>query len=90
MQELVQPLAQEIEDSQLDAVASSLFYGLMIDERTDISVTKQLVLYGWYAYESSEPCSSTFLRVVDLVDGTAEHIEEVHQSILSRVGGCSE
>lgn len=32
VQELVQLLAQQIEDSQLEAVASSLFYGLMIDE----------------------------------------------------------
>ena len=69
VQELVWLLAQQIEDSQLEAVASSLFYGLMIDENTDIAVTKQLVIYGRYVSESGEPCS-TFLRIVDLVGGT--------------------
>ena len=59
VQELVQLLARQIEDSQLEDVASSLFYGLMTDESTDISVTKQLVLYGWYVTESGEPCSTS-------------------------------
>lgn len=48
IQELVGILAQPIEDAQMEAYSHSLFYGLMIDESTDISVTKQLVLYGWY------------------------------------------
>ena len=74
-QELVQLLAQQIESAQLKAVGCSMFYGLMIDESTNISVTKQLVLFGWYVCEMGEPCSA-FLRIVDLVDGTAEHIEE--------------
>ena len=52
-----------------------MFYGLMIDESTDISVTKQLVLNGCNGSETSEPCS-TLLTIVDLVDGTAEHIED--------------
>lgn len=82
-QELVQLLAQQIEDSQLEAVASSLFYGLMIDETTDISVMKQLVIYGWYASESSEPCSS-FVRIVGLVDRRS------HQNIFSRERVCSQ
>lgn len=44
IQELVGILAQQIEDAQMEAFSRSLFYGLMIDESTDIS--KQLVLYG--------------------------------------------
>ena len=52
VQELVQLLAQQIEDAQLKAVNCSMFYGLMIDESTDISVTKQLVLYGRYVSET--------------------------------------
>jgi len=55
IQELVGILAQQIEDAQMEAFSHSLFYGLMIDESTDISVTKQLVLYGWYVNESGEP-----------------------------------
>ena len=43
IQELVITLAQQIEDSQLHALRTSPFYGLMIDESTDVSITKQLV-----------------------------------------------
>ena len=73
VQELVGILARQIEDAQLAALSHSLFYGFMIDESTDISVTKQLVLYGRYVTEAGEPCSS-FLKIVDLVAGTAEAI----------------
>ncbi len=75
VQELVGILAQQIEDTQLAALTRSLFYGWMIYESTDISVTKQLVLYGRYVTEAGKPCS-TLLKIVDLVDGTAERIEE--------------
>ena len=46
VQELLGILAQQIEDDRLAALSNSQFYGLMIDESTDISVVKQLVLYG--------------------------------------------
>ena len=55
----------------------------MIDENTDISVTKQLVLYGRYVNESGEPRSTTFLRIEDLVDGTAERIEEAIRAYIT-------
>lgn len=54
----------------------------MIDESTDISVTKQLVLYGQYVNEFGKP-RSTFLRMVDLVDGTAECIEEAIRAYIT-------
>ena len=81
IQELVITLAQQIEDSQLHALRTSPFYGLMIDESTDVSITKQLVLYGRYISELGEPCS-TFLCIVDLVNGTAECIEEAIRAYL--------
>ena len=81
IQELVITLAQQIEDSQLHALRTSPFYGLMIDESTDVSITKQLVLYGRYISELGEPCS-TFLRIVDLMNGTAECIEEAIRAYL--------
>ncbi|KAL5494009.1 hypothetical protein EMCRGX_G015277 [Ephydatia muelleri] len=81
IQELVITLAQQIEDSQLHALRTSPFYGLMIDESTDVSITKHLVLYGRYISELGEPCS-TFLRIVDLVNGTAECIEEAIRAYL--------
>ena len=57
----------------------------MIDDSTDISVRKQLVLYGQYVSESGEPCS-TFLRFVDLMDGTAACIEEAIRAYLEEKG----
>ncbi len=75
VQELVELMAHQIEEAQMTAFFCSPFYGLMIDESTDISVTKQLVLYWRYVNEAGEPCS-TYLRIVDLMDGTAERIEQ--------------
>lgn len=85
VQELVEILAWQIEDAQLEVVARSLFYGLMIDEGTDISVTKQLVLYGRYVSKNGEPCS-TFLRIQDLQDGTAERIIEAIKAYIALKG----
>ena len=85
VQEMVEILAGQIENAQLQAVADSQFFGLMIDESTDISVTKQLVLYGRYVSDSGDPCS-TFLRIVDLADGTAGKIEDAIKAYLSDKG----
>ena len=85
VQELVGILAQQIEHAQLQVLSNSRFYGLMIDESTDISVLKQLVLHGRYVSEAGQPCS-TFLRIVDLVDGTAERIEEAIKAYLAEKG----
>lgn len=68
-------LAHQIENKQLGALSNSRFYALMIEESTDISVTKQLVIYGRYVSEKGGPCT-TFLKVQDLVDGIAARIEE--------------
>ncbi len=71
VQELVGTLTQRIEEIQLAALSQSL-YGLLLYESTDISVTKQLVLYGRYDTDAGES-HSTFL---DLADGIAECNEE--------------
>ena len=57
IQEVVGILASPIENSQVTALSRSTYYGLMIDESTDISVTKQLVLYGRYVNEQGDPVS---------------------------------
>ena len=72
---------QQIEDSQLQALRTSPFYGLTIEESTDVSITIQLVLYGRYTSEVGEPCS-TFLHIVDLLNATAECIEEAIRAYL--------
>lgn len=53
----------------------------MIDESTDSSNTKQPI-YWWHVSESGESCT-TYLRIVDLVDDTAEHIEEAIRAYLA-------
>ena len=60
VQELVELLAHQIEEAQMTAFSHSPFYGLMIDESTDISITKQLVLYERYVNEVDEPLLSFF------------------------------
>ena len=82
IQEVVGILASQIENSQVTALSRSTYYGLMIDESTDISVTKQLVLYGRYVNEQGDPVS-TLLKMIDLVDGTAQHIVETVTSYLA-------
>ena len=46
---------------------------LIVDESTDISVLKQLVIYGRCAVDGE--LRSHFLRMRDLFNGTAEIIE---------------
>ena len=75
MQEILETLGHQIEKRQVAALLNSRVYALMIDESTDISVTKQLVIYGRYISDEGEPCT-TFLKVQDLVDGTAVRIVE--------------
>lgn len=75
VQEVVGILADQIENAQVSAMSHSQYYGLMIDESTDISTTKQLVLYGRYINQEGDP-SSAFLKIMDLFDGTAERIVE--------------
>ena len=68
LQEMLETLAHQIEDEQLAAfLQNSRYYALMIDESTDISVLKQLVIYGRYISGKGEPCAM-FLKLQDLVD----------------------
>ncbi len=46
IQEFLRVLSSQIEASKLDEVHSSQYVGLMCDETTDISILKQLVIYG--------------------------------------------
>ena len=48
--------------------------GLMIDESTDISVTKELILYARVLYNSD--VHACFLKIIKIADGKAETIEK--------------
>ena len=45
----------------------SIFYNLMVDESTDVSILKQLVLYGRCVV--SGELKTCFLKIIDLADG---------------------
>lgn len=58
-----------IQGTVLKNFKDSAYFSLMVDETTDISILKQLVLYGRAVVDGKpKPC---FLKIVDLEDGKA-------------------
>ena len=74
VQEFLDVLASQIEIDQHKDIFSSQYISLMTDETTDIAVVKELVLYARYLAPDGGAPKSTFLKIRDLVDGTAESI----------------
>lgn len=72
--EFLHCLSTVIEEDMLTLLKQSSFYALMIDERTDVSVLKQLVLVARYVTDT-EGVKTSFFNVADIFDGTAETIE---------------
>ena len=64
-------LAGQIEQSQIRAMSNSKYYGSM----------KQFVVYGRHVTQEGKPVS-TFLKLIDLVDGTATRIVETMTTYL--------
>ena len=48
MQESIQALAEIISQDIMKSLQTSPFFSVCIDETTDVSVTKQLIIYGRY------------------------------------------
>ena len=71
-QELVQALAEAVSRPIQENIRSSPFFVLCVDETTDVSVTKQLIVYGRYLVEGD--VHTTFISVLELPDGTARSI----------------
>ena len=67
-QELVQALAETVAKPILESIRSSPFFALCVDETTDISVTKQLIVYGRYLVEGDVHISfvSFWMVLLDL------------------------
>ena len=59
---------------QLKALLNSPFYSLMVDETTDISVVKEMVLYARFLGDGGSVVTS-FLKIIELNDGRAETVE---------------
>ena len=56
MREMVKVLADVPRNAIIDSMRSSEYYSVMIDETTDISVIKQLIIFGRYVDGNNEVC----------------------------------
>ena len=74
IQEFILHMGSQVEGGVVQQLLSSPFVSLLCDETTDISVLKQMVVYGKYLTDSGDTCT-VFLKINDLFDGKAETIE---------------
>ena len=75
-QEFLQVMSDQIESVQLKALLSSPYYSIMVDETTDISFVKEMVLYARFISCTDGTIVTSFLKIVELSDGRAETVEE--------------
>ena len=73
-QESVHALADTVAKPIYESLKDSPFFSLCIDETTDVSITKQLIVYARYLVGGS--VKTSFVRIVELPDGTAKSITE--------------
>ena len=76
-------LAAVVGDEQFSALRRSRFFSLLIDESSDISVKKQLVLVARYLV--GRDVKTAFIDIQDIFDGTANTIvQAIHSFIVKR------
>ena len=80
IEEWLMILSNVIEEDLLKQVQLSPAIGLMCDESTDISVTKELILYARII--AGGEVSTHFLKLIHIQDGKAETIEKALISFL--------
>ena len=73
MAEMVEAIGVSLEEQFLREVQASPYYSIIIDEATDISVTKQLGLCIQYLGEGGKTCVK-YLKLLELSKGTADVI----------------
>ena len=73
-------LSETIEEDMLNKIKLSPAIGFMRDESTDISVTKEPILYAHIT--ASGKVSTHFLKLIHIADGKAETIERALMSFL--------
>ena len=71
--EFLSILSDCVEKDVLSKVKASPVVSILCDESTDVSNLKQLVVFVCYLIKG-KPCTS-FVKIVDLADGTAEVME---------------
>ena len=93
IQEFLQVIGEQIEHELLNSVHTSPMYSIMIDETTDVSILKEMVIYVMYLTSEAKVYTG-FLTINELPDGTAETVEknitaylEIKDMPLSRMVG---
>ena len=79
--QFVEALNQVVEDQILQELKSSPFFSLMADESTDISVSKNLLLYVRYLKQGKS--LTRYLKLASLTQGNAETIYSTISDFLS-------
>ena len=74
VQEVIQALGETISSPILSSVRQSPFFSVCIDETTDVSIKKELIVYIRYVCKGE--VKTSFIRVLELPDGTAHTISE--------------
>lgn len=72
IQELIECLADVVENETLQKLKNSPTFSIMIDETTDVAVQKQLVIFARCLVEGKLECR--FLKMIELFDGKADTI----------------
>lgn len=75
VQEFLNVMGEQLQQENVQHLLSSPCYSIMIDETTDISIIKEMVIYTRYISSEAEVCTS-FLAIVELPNGTAETVEK--------------
>ena len=68
-------MGEELQRNNLQRLLSDSCYLIMIDETTDTSIIKEMVIYTRYISPEAEVCTS-FLAIVELPNGTSETVEK--------------
>ena len=76
-------MGDQLRERQLTELCHSDHYSVIIDESTDISVIKELVIYARYLSASGE-VKNVFSSIVELPNGTADVIKESLVSFLDK------
>ena len=84
VQEVVQALGETISAPIISSVCQSPFFAVCIDEITDVSVKKELIIY--IRYICKWEIKTSFIRVLELPDGTARTITEAVCTLCREMG----
>ncbi|XP_078581210.1 zinc finger protein 862-like [Branchiostoma floridae x Branchiostoma japonicum] len=84
MSEMVKVLSDVPRKEILNCIRNSPYFSLMIDETTDVAVTKQLIIYARYLTEKHK-VKTSFLGIVAIDDGKADTIVAAIQAFLTSV-----